>query len=188
MVEPLRPARAACLLRGRRADASRPANAAGEGRDPDPKALCAYGLLVRSTGPDGEADERVLLRFVDGRAVSSITTRFLDWSLKRLQRMGKRALLLIWDNASWHKSREVENWISSHNRRVKESGSGVRIVSCLLPVKSPWLNPIEPMWVHGKRKVIKPDGSLSAHELADRVCGVFGCEHEPHLSINQEVA
>lgn len=158
--------------------------------DPDPKALCAYGMVVRSTEPDGEADEQVFLRFVDGRPVSSITTRFLDWSCRRLQRMGKKALLLIWDNASWHKSREVEDWIASHNRAVKDGASeaGVRIVSCLLPTKSPWLNPIEPMWIHGKRKVIEPDGLLGAYELADRVCGVFGCKHEPHLSIDQEVA
>jgi hypothetical protein len=157
--------------------------------DPDPKALCAYGLLVRSTESNGGGiDERVLLRFVDGRPVSAITTRFLDWSCQRLEKMGKKALLLVWDNASWHTSKEVQSWISSHNRKVKESGSGVRIVVCLLPIKSPWLNPIEPKWVHGKRKVVEPDGLLSAYELADRVCGVFGCDHEPHLSIDQEVA
>jgi hypothetical protein len=26
------------------------------------------------------------------------------------------------------------------------------------------------------------------YELADRVCGAFGCIHEPHLFIPQEVA
>ncbi len=156
--------------------------------DPDPKALCAYGMLVRSSEPSGEADERVFLRFVDGRPVSSITARFLEWSLKKLEAMGKKALLLVWDNASWHVSREVTEWIATHNCRVKEGGSGVRVVSCLLPVRSPWLNPMEPMWVHGKRKVVEPDGLLGAYELADRACEVFGCPHEPHLSIDQEVA
>jgi hypothetical protein len=29
---------------------------------------------------------------------------------------------------------------------------------------------------------------LGAYELADRVCGAFDCNHEPHLSIPQEVA
>ena len=97
---------------------------------------------------------------------------------------------MIWDNASWHKSKEVRNWIAAHNREVKDSGSeaGVRIVSCLLPTKSPWLNPIEPKWIHGKRKVTEPESLLGSYELADRVCEVFGCEHEPHLSIPQEVA
>jgi hypothetical protein len=42
------------------------------------------------------------IRFVDGRPVSSITTRFLSWSCEELERVGKKTLLLIWDNASWH--------------------------------------------------------------------------------------
>ena len=46
-------------------------------------------------------------------------------------------MLLIWDNASWHKSYRVRDWIVTHNRRVKEGSRGVRIVPCLLPTKSP---------------------------------------------------
>jgi hypothetical protein len=46
-------------------------------------------------------------------------------------------LVLIWDNASWHTSREVRRWLGKHNRRAKQSGEGVRIVSCLLPKQSP---------------------------------------------------
>jgi len=42
--------------------------------------------------------------------------------------------------------------------------------------------------MHGKRKVVEPDRLLTAYELADRVCKVFGCVHEPHLAIPQEVA
>jgi hypothetical protein len=61
-------------------------------------------------------------------------------------------------------------------------------VPCLLPTKSPWLNAIEPQWIHGKRKVVEPERLLGAYELADRVCEVFGCAHEEHLSIPQEVA
>jgi len=56
---------------------------------------------------------------------------------------------------------------------VKESGCGVRIVSCLLPKQSPWLNSIEPKWVHGKRKVVEFDGLLGTYELAERVRGVW---------------
>jgi hypothetical protein len=28
-------------------------------------------------------------------------------------------LALIWDNASWHISREVQDWVRRHNREVK---------------------------------------------------------------------
>jgi transposase len=125
---------------------------------------------------------------VDGRPISSITTQFLQWSLEKLEEIGKKVLLLIWDNASWHISREVGRWLGSHNRELKQRGRGVRIVSCLLPKQSPWLNAIEPKWVHGKRKVVEPEGMLGAYELADRVCRVFGCPHYEHLSVPQKVA
>ena len=47
------------------------------------------------------------------------------------------------------------------DRKVKNSGGGeVRILSCLLPKQSPWLNAIEPKWVHGKRRVVEFDGLL----------------------------
>jgi hypothetical protein len=159
--------------------------------DPDPKALACYGLLVRSIPPAGAAGdwhEEAWLRFVDGRPVSAVTTRFLAWCCERLEAAGKEALLLIWDNASWHVSRAVRTWVRTHNREVKHTGHGVRIINQYLPIKSPWLNPIEPKWVHGKRRVVEPGGVLSAHELADRVCAAFGCAHEPHLSISENVA
>ena len=90
--------------------------------------------------------------------------------LGKLEEAGKKVLLLIWDNASWHVSKEVRRWLGRHNRHVKQSGEGVRIVGCLLPKQSPWLNTIEPKWVHAKRKVVEPDRLLGAYELAERVC------------------
>src|SRR3712207_5802186 len=79
-------------------------------------------------------------------------------------------------------------WIASHNREVKKNGRSVRIISCLLPKKSPWLNPMEPRWIHGKRRVMEPDRLLSAHELAEQVCSAFNCPHYEHLSIPENVA
>jgi hypothetical protein len=152
--------------------------------DPDPKAISCYGLYL----PELPAYD-MWLRFVDGRPVSSVTTQFLSWCAEELEGLGKkRVLLLIWDNASWHISKEVRRWLGEHNREVKESGEGVRIVSCLLPKQSPWLNAIEPKWVHGKRRVVEFDGVLGTYELAERVCGAFGSPHHDHLSIPQEVA
>ena len=65
-------------------------------------------------------------------------------------------MLLIWDNAPWHVSRAVRAWIRAHNCQVKWAGRGVRIVPCYLPIKSPWLNPIEPKLADGKRRVVEP--------------------------------
>ena len=80
--------------------------------DPEPKAISCYGLYLPEM-------DQTWLRFVDGRPLSSITTRFLEWSFEKLEGVGKKVLLLIWDNASWHVSKEVRRWIGRHNRRTK---------------------------------------------------------------------
>jgi transposase len=136
--------------------------------DPDPKALSCYGLLRDDTG-------QMLLRFVQGRPVSQVTEDYLAWVGERLAREGKKALLLIWDNAPWHVSQRVRAWIKAHNRRVKQAG-GVRILACYLPIKSPWLNAIEPKWVHGKKAIVEPQRRLSAQEIKVRVCEHYRCE------------
>jgi hypothetical protein len=146
--------------------------------DPDPKALACYGLLRAATG-------EMLVRFVAGRPVSQVTEDFLAWACTRLAAEGKKALLLVWDNGSWHVSRRVRHWIKAHNRRAKAEG-GVRIVACWLPIKAPWLNRIEPKWVHGKRAIVEPDRKLSSEEVIQRVCSYYGCEQLDRLE--QEVA
>jgi hypothetical protein len=151
--------------------------------DPDPRALACYGLLARWPAPDGTRHDAVWLRFVDGRPLSALTTRFLAWCAEQAARAGKTALLLVWDNAAWHVSGAVRAWLRAHNRAVRASGRGVRIVACYLPAKSPWLNAIEPKWVHAKRRVVEPDRLLGPQELADRACAALDCLHHPHLSL-----
>ena len=150
---------------------------------PDPKALACYGLLVR---PSRDAPEEVWLRFVDDRPVSPLTTQFLAWCGERLAATGITTLVLIWDNAPWHVSQEVRRWLRAHNQRAHREG-GVRLVPCFLPTKSPWLNPIEPHWIHGKRRVVEPARLLTAAELEERVCAAFACPLTDHLAIPQEV-
>ena len=145
--------------------------------------MACYGLLLRSATADGGWQEQTWLRFVDGRPVSAVTTEYLAWCCARLQAAGKEALLLVWDNAPWHVSRAVRTWIRAHNRRVKWSGRGVRIVNCYLPIKSPWLNPIEPTWTHGKRRVVEPARLLTPAELETRVYAALGAVHADHLAV-----
>ncbi len=146
--------------------------------DPDPKALACYGLLLPQT-------DELWLRFCDDRPISAITTQFLADCCTRLAVRGTTALLLIWDNASWHISKAVKGWIRAHNRQVKQEGRGVRLIACQLPSKAPWLNPIEPKWVHGKRAIVEPARLLSAAEVEDRVCAYFGCHRQEHLIAHQ---
>jgi hypothetical protein len=67
-------------------------------------------------------------------------------------------------------------------------GKGVRILSFFLPTQSPWLNPIEPKWVHAKKVVVEPDGLLSARQLAERICAHFGCSYEPPLTVVEKAS
>lgn len=140
------------------------------------KALSCYGLWL-------PASERMLLRFVEDRPVSAVTEVFLEWVSAELYRDGKRVLLLVWDNASWHGSKRIRAWLREHNRQVKrDEKQGVYLVVCYLPTKSPWLNPIEPKWLHGKRAVSDPDEVLDEVELMARVYEHFDCPATPMLS------
>lgn len=148
--------------------------------EPEPKALSCYGVYFPYAN-----EEQMLLRFAGGQPVSGITCDFMEWVCTRLAAQGKRVWALVWDNASWHVSHRVRRWIREHNQRVKRDGEGVRILSCLLPVKSPWLNPIEPKWLHGKRAIVKADGVLTVEELVRRVHAYYDCEPlEPILQNN----
>jgi hypothetical protein len=53
-----------------------------------------------------------------------------------------------------------------------------------LPVKSPWLNAMEPTWVHGKRAIAEPERKLTAQEVKERVSVYYGCEHMGPLKQN----
>ena len=104
--------------------------------DPDAKALACYGVLWQRGPADDPIRDRMSLRFVDGRPVSDITTQFLACCCTELEAQGKRAWLLIWDNASWHSSKLVRTWIRDHNQQVKAAGQGVRILPLFLPKQS----------------------------------------------------
>lgn len=165
--------------------------------DEDPKALACYGVYLPESADEeesssesapvgegasagAEADKEktepdMLLRFVEGRPVSEVTTTFLEWVYERLGRRGTDVWALIWDQASWHTSHKVQNWIHEHNKQVKKEG-GVRILACQLPSKSPWLNPIEPKWLHGKRAICQPDGELTPEDVVERVHAHYECK------------
>ncbi len=60
--------------------------------------------------------------------------------------MGKTALLLVWDEraqrrAPWHTSSKAREWISRHNRKVKEEGKGVRILAVPAAEEEPVAQP-----------------------------------------------
>jgi transposase len=141
--------------------------------DPDPDAICCYGLLRNDTG-------RVIVRFVEDRPVGDVTIQFLSWASETVAKEGKKVLIVVWDEASWHRADAVSVWVRGHNEGARQAG-GVKLVICELPVASPWLNNIEPCWTHAKKAIAEPDRKLTAHEITSRVCEHFGCELLPYL-------
>jgi hypothetical protein len=125
------------------------------------EALACYGLFRQDTGA-------MLLRFVEGRPVSQVTADDLGWRCGKFAAEGKRVFAMVWDNAAWHVRQRVRLGIGAHHRKVKREG-GCKIVVCHLPVKAPWLNPIEPKWLQGKRAIVEPDRKLTADEVRRRV-------------------
>src|SRR5512143_1216106 len=155
--------------------------------DPDPKALACYGVLLSGPAAPGSLPEPVGLRFVPGRPVSNLTIPVLAWACAKLQALGKTVWCVIWDNASWHRSRTVRIWIQRPNRQVKQAGQGIRLLPGYLPVKSPWLNRLEPYWLHAKRRIVELDRLLSAAEVEERVYACFDYPSQPPLVIPENV-
>jgi hypothetical protein len=134
----------------------------------DPTAMACDGGYWRSQA-------QMRLRFVEQRPVSEMTCQVLAWVVEPVRGMGKRGMPLIWDPATWHSSKQVQPWIRHHNRHVQQAGIGGRLIVCKLPVKSPWLNAIEPQWMHAKRAIVEPHSKLTAQQLKTRVCDYFDC-------------
>jgi hypothetical protein len=140
------------------------------------RSRACYGLLLQ------HPMQEVWIRLAARRPISALTIDFLAWALERLAARGIRVLALIWDRAAWHASKIVRRWVRDHNRQVKATGIGVRLLPLLLPSQSPWLNPIEPYWAHAKRCIVEPTGSLSLEDLTTRVYAHFHAEPLPLLS------
>ena len=144
-----------------------------ETSDPDPIAICCYGMLRNDT-------KKVMLRFAENRPLSDNTVQFLEWVSQELREEGKKRLIVIWDDASWHASRVVLYWLAEHNKRVRCEG-GIEVIHFELPAKSPWLNDIEHYYQHAKKVIVELDRKLSAQETVERVCQHFGCPLLPYL-------
>jgi hypothetical protein len=129
------------------------------------KALVCYGAVRQDS-------QQVYLYFSPQRPTSEQTWLFIGALLRIARREHKRVLVMIWDNAGWHISKRLRLLIRQYNRYAKHNHD-VRLLIHCLPVKSPWLNPIEPRWVHAKRATCEPNAQLSVQELKRRLCAYF---------------
>jgi transposase len=140
------------------------------------KALACYGALRHDT-------RQVYLHFHPGQPDSEATIDYLKRLLALARSLGKAYLVVIWDNASWHLSRKVRAWLKAYKAHAKLTRA-VRLLVFNLPSKSPWLNPIEPHWIHAKRQTLEPSiVPLKPHELRLRLFQYFRTKPLLHCSI-----
>jgi transposase len=131
------------------------------------------GKAIACCGAVCDQTKERYFSFADGQSNSAKSIAFLSNLLAIAKERCQCVLVVIWDRASWHKSKKVKRWVYQHNRQAKREKQGVRLLTLLLPTKSPWLNPMEPIWLHAKRKVVEPDGDLSVKVLKERLCAHF---------------
>ncbi len=132
------------------------------------KALACFGARRQDTG-------QVYLYFSSGQPNSEQMWVFIMALLDVARQEGKAVVVLIWDHASWHISHRIQKWIRAYNHTARAAGEP-RLLVHGLPIKSPWLNPMEPCWVHAKRATCEPDGDLSPAELRRRLCTHFNTQ------------
>ena len=137
-------------------------------RDVPEKALACFGARRLDT-------QQVYLYFSHGQPTSEQMWVFIIALLELARQEGKTVVVLIWDNASWHLSQRIRRWRRIYNHAARRVGEP-RLLVHGLPSKSPWLNSIEPCWVHAKRKVCEPDGQLTSAELRRRLAAHFNTQ------------
>ena len=99
--------------------------------------------------------QEAFLGWAEGQPNTGNTIAFLEALLAHYQALGKRFIVLLWDRAPWHTSQGTRRWVREYNLRAKQEGL-TRMVLCYLPVRSPWLMPLEAIFGWIKHQVLGP--------------------------------
>jgi len=102
-----------------------------------------------------DESQEAFLGWAEGQPNTGNTIAFLEALLAHYQALGKRFIVLLWDRAPWHTSQGTRRWVREYNLRAKQEGL-TRMVLCYLPVRSPWLMPLEAIFGWIKHQVLGP--------------------------------
>lgn len=80
------------------------------------------------------------------------TWTFLDGVIADYQARGSRYLVVFWDHGPWHVAARIAERIAVHNQAAKRTG-GLHVCLFFLPIRSPWLMPLEGVFGQTKRAV-----------------------------------
>jgi len=80
------------------------------------------------------------------------TWQHLKGTIRRYAAQGVRFLVIFWDNAPWHLAQRLQQLLARYNRHAKRQGR-LRVLLFALPIKAPWLMPLEAVFGQTKRAV-----------------------------------
>lgn len=87
-----------------------------------------------------------------------------------------QTVYLAWDNASSHRRAQIADTVRAAQGRL---------VLLYLPTYSPWLNPIEMLWRHLRRRVTHSEFFLSLPHLLEAAEAFFAhCNQYPHQTLS----
>jgi len=95
--------------------------------------------------------------------------------LLRHKRKG-RTMMVIVDNAAWHKSRELQPWLNAHKHALRLD---------FLPPYSPDLNAIERVWKLTRRLRTHNKYFATLGELVETVCEQFRTWSKPNEDLHR---
>jgi transposase len=112
-----------------------------------------YVCLASSITPEGKLFFQLRDNSFKGAAI-------IDY-LRALLKTTHKKILLIWDNASWHKSQEVKDFLNTEE--------GKRLWVAQTPPYSPEFNPDELVWANLKKVQIPNSVAKNVNELKNIV-------------------
>jgi transposase len=112
-----------------------------------------YVCLASSISPDGEMYYEMRDKGFKGEEIVEYLRRLLETTIRKI--------LLIWDNASWHKCQEVKDFL------VTEEGKRLWVANT--PPYSPEFNPSELIWANLKFVQIPNTCAKNMKELKEIV-------------------
>ena len=101
-----------------------------------------------------DVKEQRVSRYYAEHTNQTETLAFVKERIAAHERQGHSVLVMAWDDASWHKAKNLMRAIREHNKEVCRTGAGTRFAPVRLPVHAFWLNPVEPIIKHTKQRAL----------------------------------
>lgn len=95
---------------------------------------------------------------------------------------------LVWDNAHWHTSTIVRNWIRERNQQIKNQRTGVRILPCFLPKRAPGSIPSNLSGSIANMPWLNSTGCTRPSNWPSATRAYYQCAYEAHLAISEIVS